>query len=128
MDVTAGDYGYDETYFRRMLDAGSVDCLQADVTRCGGITGFLHVAALCDAHSIDLSAHTAPSVSAHACPGVWHLRHLEYFHDHVRLEHMLFDGAARAAAGVIVPDTSVPGLGLELKTSDAGRSASTRSA
>jgi L-alanine-DL-glutamate epimerase-like enolase superfamily enzyme len=119
MDVTAGEYGYDEAYFRRMLDAGSVDCLQADVTRCGGVTGFLHVSALCDAHGVDLSAHTAPSVSAHACAGAWHLRHLEYFHDHVRLEHMLFDGAARAVAGVIVPDTSSPGLGIELKTSDA---------
>jgi L-alanine-DL-glutamate epimerase-like enolase superfamily enzyme len=109
MDVTAGEYGYDEAYFRRMLDAGSVDCLQADVTRCGGITGFLHVAALCDAHSIDLSAHTAPSVSAHACAGAWHLRHLEYFHDHVRLEHMLFDGAARRSGRHRAPHVLAPG-------------------
>jgi L-alanine-DL-glutamate epimerase-like enolase superfamily enzyme len=119
MDVAAGEYGYDEVYFRRMLQAGAVDCLQADVTRCGGITGFLHVSALCDAHGVDLSAHTAPSVSAHACTGVWHLRHLEYFHDHVRLEQMLFDGALAADAGELVPDPSRPGLGLELETSDA---------
>jgi L-alanine-DL-glutamate epimerase-like enolase superfamily enzyme len=119
IDVAAGEYGYDEVYFRRMLQAGAVDCLQADVTRCGGITGFLHVSALCDAHGVDLSAHTAPSVSAHACTGVWHLRHLEYFHDHVRLEQMLFDGALAAEAGELVPDPSRPGLGLELKTSDA---------
>jgi L-alanine-DL-glutamate epimerase-like enolase superfamily enzyme len=119
MDVTAGEYGYDETYFRRMLDAGAVDCLQADVTRCGGLTGFLHVSALCDAFGVDLSAHTAPSVSAHACAGVWHLRHLEYFSDHVRLETLLFDGAATAQDGVVRPDTSRPGLGLELKRSDA---------
>ena len=119
MDVTAGEYGYDLPYFRRMLSAGAVDCLQADVTRCGGLTGFLAVGALCDAHTIDLSAHTAPSVSAHACAGVWHLRHLEYFHDHVRLEAMLFDGAATAEHGAVRPDASRPGLGLELKRSDA---------
>ncbi len=119
MDVAAGEYGYDEVYFRRMLEAGAVDCLQADVTRCGGITGFLRTAALCDAHGVDLSAHTAPTVSAHACAGAWHLRHLEYFHDHVRLEHMLLDGALRAESGDLVPDASAPGLGLELKTSDA---------
>jgi L-alanine-DL-glutamate epimerase-like enolase superfamily enzyme len=119
MDVAAGEYGYDEVYFRRMLQAGAVDCLQADVTRCGGITGFLHASALCDAHGVDLSAHTAPSVSAHACTGAWHLRHLEYFHDHVRLEQLLFDGALTADAGELVPDSSQPGLGLELKTSDA---------
>ncbi|MDK3258725.1 enolase C-terminal domain-like protein [Blastococcus capsensis] len=119
MDVAAGEYGYDLMYFRRMLDAGAVDCLQADVTRCGGITGFLAVAALCDAHTIDLSAHTAPSVSAHASTGVWHLRHLEYFHDHVRLEHMLFDGALSARDGHLHPDPSRPGLGLQLKTTQA---------
>jgi L-alanine-DL-glutamate epimerase-like enolase superfamily enzyme len=119
MDVAAGEYGHDEAYFRRMLQAGAVDCLQADVTRCGGITGFLHVSALCDAHGVDLSAHTAPSVSAHACTGVWHLRHLEYFHDHVRLERMLFGGALAASAGELTPEPSRLGLGLELKTTDA---------
>lgn len=119
MDVAAGEYGYDLGYFRRMLDAGAVDCLQADVTRCGGITGFLGVAALCDAHTIDLSAHTAPTVSAHACTGVWHLRHLEYFHDHVRVEHLLFDGALTARGGVLEPDRTGPGLGLALKNADA---------
>ncbi len=119
MDIAAGEYGYDLVYFRRMLDAGAVDCLQADVTRCGGITGFLAAAALCDAATLDVSAHTAPSVSAHACTGVWHLRHLEYFHDHVRLEHMLFDGALAAQSGRLTPDVSRHGLGLELKNSDA---------
>jgi L-alanine-DL-glutamate epimerase-like enolase superfamily enzyme len=119
MDIAAGEYGYDLPYFRRMLDAGAVDCLQADVTRCGGITGFLSVAALCDAHTIDLSAHTAPSVSGHAATAVWHLRHLEYFHDHVRLEQQLFDGALTAQDGMLRPDISRHGLGLELKRSDA---------
>jgi L-alanine-DL-glutamate epimerase-like enolase superfamily enzyme len=119
MDVAAGEYGYDLPYFRRMLQADAVDCLQADVTRCGGLTGFLAVSALCDAYGVDLSPHTAPSMSAHACAGVWHLRHLEYFHDHVRLEHMLFDGAATAEDGFVLGDRSRPGLGLELKGSAA---------
>ena len=75
MDITAGEYGYDLPYFRRMLEAGAVDCLQADVTRCGGITSFLRVGAITDARCMDLSSHTAPQVSAHACAGIWHLRH-----------------------------------------------------
>lgn len=119
MDIAAGEYGYDLPYFRRMLDAGAVDCLQADVTRCGGITGLLSVAALCDAHTIDLSTHTAPTVSSHAATAVWHLRHLEYFHDHVRLEHLLFEGALTAQAGALRPDVSRHGLGLEFKQSEA---------
>ncbi|HZT65937.1 MAG TPA: enolase C-terminal domain-like protein [Acidimicrobiales bacterium] len=122
LDIAAGEYGYEITYFRRMLDAGAVDCLQADPTRCGGITGYLKVGSLCDAHTVDLSAHCAPQVSAQASTAVWHMRHLEYFHDHVRIEHVLFDGCLEpAAGGVLVPDRSRPGLGLELKQADAAR-------
>ncbi|UGY91823.1 enolase C-terminal domain-like protein [Streptomyces gobiensis] len=115
LDIAAGEYGFDLPYFHRMLSAGAVDCLQADVTRCGGISGFLRVAALCDARGIDLSAHCAPQISAHACAAVWHLRHVEYFHDHVRVEPMLFDGVlAPEPGGLLRPDRTRPGHGLTL--------------
>ncbi len=119
MDITAGEYGWNPWYFQRMLEAGAVDCLQADATRCLGFTGFLRVGAMCDARNIDLSAHCAPQVSAQVCTAVWHLRHLEYFHDHVRIEHMAFDGCLEPApGGVLKPDRSRPGLGLDAKWSD----------
>jgi L-alanine-DL-glutamate epimerase-like enolase superfamily enzyme len=118
LDIAAGEYGWNLPYFQHMLDAEAVDCLQADVTRCGGITGFLRVGALCDARTIDLSAHCAPQVSAQACTAVWHLRHLEYFHDHVRIEHMAFDGCLSPEGGALRPDRSRPGLGLDLKRAD----------
>src|SRR5665213_3638987 len=51
MDVAAGEYGYTAWYFRRMLDAEAVTVLQADATRCGGISGFLSAASLCWAHN-----------------------------------------------------------------------------
>jgi L-alanine-DL-glutamate epimerase-like enolase superfamily enzyme len=122
MDVAAGEYGYDLPYFHRMLDAEAVDCLQADVTRCGGISALLRVAALCDARSTDLSLHCAPQVSAHAGTAVWHLRHLEYFHDHVRIEHMAFDGVLEPGPdGALHPDRSRPGLGLTVREDDLGR-------
>ena len=121
MDLAAGEYGYDIFYFRRMLDAGAVDVLQADVTRCGGITGFLQVAALCQAHNVPLSAHTAPTLHTHACCAAPNLRHLEYFHDHVRIEHMFFDGLPQLVSGQLRPDLSRPGMGLELKRADAER-------
>jgi L-alanine-DL-glutamate epimerase-like enolase superfamily enzyme len=121
MDIAAGEYGYDLVYFRRMLEAGAVDVLQADATRCGGITGFLKAAALAESHGIPLSAHTAPSLHVHPCAAIAAVQHIEYFHDHVRIEHMLFDGAASAEGGVVRPDRSRPGLGLELKRADAER-------
>jgi len=121
MDIAAGEYGYDLPYFERMLAAGAVDCLQADASRCAGITEFLRVAALCDARSMPLSAHTAPSLHVHPCAALSVTRHLEYFHDHVRIERMLFDGAVVPVAGRLAPDLSRPGLGLEFKRADAAR-------
>ena len=121
LDIAAGEYAYVLADFRNLLDPAAVDCLQADVTRCGGITGLLRVTGLSEAHGIDLSAHCAPSVSAHAFCAPVRLRHLEYFHDHVRIEGMLFDGAVEPKDGRLSPDRSRPGLGLELKRQDAER-------
>ncbi len=121
MDIAAGEYGYDLPYFRRMLEAGAVDVLQADGTRCGGVTEFPRVAALCEAHCLWLSAHTAPSFHLHACLAAPRLVHLEYFHDHARIERMLFDGAATPKEGALFADLSRPGIGIELKRADAER-------
>jgi L-alanine-DL-glutamate epimerase-like enolase superfamily enzyme len=119
LDVAAGEYGYVLADFRNLI--GAVDCLQADVTRCGGITGLLRVNGLAAAHNLDVSGHCAPQQSAHALCGVDKLRHLEYFHDHVRIESMLFDGVLEPVDGALVPDTSRAGNGLELKRADAQR-------
>ena len=121
MDIAAGEYGYDVQYFRRMVEAGAVDVLQADATRCAGATGFLKAAVVCDAWCLPLSAHTAPSLHAHLCCAASRARHLEYFYDHVRVEQMLFDGVLKPESGRLRPDRSRPGFGLELKRRDAER-------
>jgi L-alanine-DL-glutamate epimerase-like enolase superfamily enzyme len=120
-DVAAGEYGYDLTYFQRMLAAGAVDCLQADVSRCAGISEWLRVAALAAAHNLELSGHCAQSLAAHPAAAVPNLRHLEYFADHARVDRLLFDGVLEPTGGVLRPDLSRPGMGLELKTADAER-------
>jgi L-alanine-DL-glutamate epimerase-like enolase superfamily enzyme len=122
MDVAAGDYWYQPLYFRRMLEAGAVDVLQADATRCGGITGFLKAADVCEAFGLPLSTHCAPALHLHPCCAVTaDFRHLEYFHDHARIEAMLFDGATTPVNGELRPDPSRPGLGLEFRHKDAER-------
>src|SRR5581483_10425713 len=118
MDIAAGEYGYDSWYFRRMLDAGAVDVLQADATRCAGITGFLQADALCASRSMPLSAHTSPSIHAHACCGAQRAINVEYFYDHARIEKMAFDGALEVRNGFLSPDLSRPGFGLVLKETD----------
>ncbi len=121
MDIAAGEYGYDLWYFRRMLEANAVDVLQADATRCAGITGFMRVGALVEARSMELSAHCGPSLHVHPCCALNSFRHLEYFHDHVRIENMFFDGVLTPLKGILYPDLSRPGMGLELKRSDAAK-------
>jgi L-alanine-DL-glutamate epimerase-like enolase superfamily enzyme len=121
MDIAAGEYGYEPFYFRRMLEAGAVDVLQADATRAWGVTGFLRAADLADSWNTPLSSHCAPALHLHVACAAPRLRHMEWFHDHVRIESLLFDGAPRLKDGRIAPDLSRPGLGLEFKRADAER-------
>ncbi len=121
MDVAAGEYAFNTDDVRHMLVRRAVDVQQVDASRCLGITGFLQAGALCDAHHIDLSGHCAPALHVHAAASAPRLRHLEWFHDHVRIEHMLFDGAPVPKDGVIRPDMTRPGLGLDFKHQDAER-------
>ncbi len=118
-DVAAGEYGYDLFYFRRMCAAGAVDCLQADASRCGGITEWLRVAAVAASFGLQISGHCAPHLHAHIAATVPNLRHLEWFHDHVRIEDMFFDGALDPAGGAVRPDPNAPGLGLTPRRADA---------
>ncbi|HWA67034.1 MAG TPA: enolase C-terminal domain-like protein [Mycobacteriales bacterium] len=120
-DVAAGEYGYDLPYFARMVDASAVDCLQIDATRCGGVTEFLRAAAVAAAHCLDVSAHCAPHLHAAFVGVVPNIRHIEYFHDHCRVEEeLLFDGAAAARDGHLRP-SDAPGHGVSLRTADAER-------
>jgi L-alanine-DL-glutamate epimerase-like enolase superfamily enzyme len=121
MAITAGEYGYDPWYFQRMLEAEAVDILQADATRCLGLSGLLEVGALCAARCLPLSAHTAPYLHLAAACALRSLVHVEYFHDHARIEQRLFDGARAPIEGALAPDLSRPGHGLELKRRDAER-------
>jgi L-alanine-DL-glutamate epimerase-like enolase superfamily enzyme len=121
MDIAAGEYGYDSFYFRRMLAAGAVDVLQADATRCGGLTGFLQAGALCGAFELPFSFHCAPSMHAAAACAIPWFKIGEYFFDHARIEEMFFEGALKPVKGALVPDRSRPGLGLEPKRREMKR-------
>jgi L-alanine-DL-glutamate epimerase-like enolase superfamily enzyme len=104
-----------------MLNAEAVDVLQIDATRAGGITGFIRAAALAEAQSLPISAHCAPMLHIAPMCHVALTRPMEYFHDHVRIEHLLFDGVVEPADGALKPDLSRPGIGIELKRSEAQR-------
>ncbi len=117
MEISAGEYGYTPDTFVALV--GAVDVLQADATRCEGITGFLVVDGLCESTSTPLSTHCAPALHTHVACAAKRVRHVEYFHDHARIERMLFEGTVTPCHGALHPDLSRPGLGLEFKRADA---------
>lgn len=128
--MAAGEYADDATYVARMV-AGAVDCLQLDATRCGGYTGWIRCAAVAAGHQLDVSGHCAPYITAPVGASTPNLRHLEYFHDHVRIERMLLDGAedpvagdaALAALAIWSTERSRTGPGLPPRTGEAGTGA-----
>lgn len=121
LEIAAGEYGFDEYYFDKMLAADAVDCLQIDVTRCGGYTSWLRASALAHGRGIDVSGHCAPNLHAHVASAVPNLRHVEYFWDHERIETMLFDGVLSPCGGTMTPQGDRPGHGLSLRSPDAER-------
>ena len=119
MDVAAGEYGFDLVYFRRMCEARAVDCLQVDATRCGGITEWMRAAAVAASFGLEISGHCAPNLHAHVAAATPNLRHLEWFHDHVRIESMFFDGALEPIGGALTPADDRPGNGLTFREREA---------
>jgi L-alanine-DL-glutamate epimerase-like enolase superfamily enzyme len=110
-DVAAGEYVSDERDAARLAPA--VDCLQLDVTRCGGYTGWLRCAALAAAAGLEVSGHCAPALHAPVAASAARLRHVEWFADHARLEPLLADGVPSVVDGAMVPNRS-PGHGMAL--------------
>jgi L-alanine-DL-glutamate epimerase-like enolase superfamily enzyme len=119
MDITDGEYGYELPYFREMIESGAVDVVMADATRCCGITGFLKVGALCESWRLPMSSHCAPLLHIHPGCALPSMRHAEYFHDHIRIERMFFDGVPEPLNGALWPDLSLPGFGIAFRRTDA---------
>ncbi|MDY6869750.1 MAG: enolase C-terminal domain-like protein [Actinomycetota bacterium] len=117
-DVAAGEYGYDLYDVRRLCEARAVDCLQVDISRCGGLTEWIRAAAVAAAHNLEVSGHCAPYLHRHAAAATPNFRHLEWFHDHVRIEQMFFEGTDQPLSGRLPVHAGEPGNGLHLRDID----------
>jgi len=121
LEIAEGEYGYNLDYYKRLLTTDSVDVAMLDLTRCGGITGFRKIAALCEAWFMPISSHCAPALHLHPGCAAENLRHAEYFHDHEQIERQWFDGMPPVIGGKMKPDLSASGHGLQFKWADAER-------
>ena len=109
MDIAAGEYGYTAWYFRANVAGPGGHRPAGGRTRCGGISGFLDAAALCWAANIPLSSHCGPSMHLHVCCAVPRAIHMEFFHDHARIERMFFDGFCEPSHGIMIAGPLAPG-------------------
>jgi L-alanine-DL-glutamate epimerase-like enolase superfamily enzyme len=112
LDIAAGEYAADVYDVLALLPA--VDCLQLDVTRCGGYTGWLRGAALAQSWNLPVSAHCAPSLHAPVTAAIPNLRHIEWFVDHARLEPLLVDGLPTVCNGALHLGADEPGHGMRI--------------
>ena len=55
--IAAGEQDATRWGFRELIERGHVDLIQPDVTRCGGITELMRIAALAEEHGVDLVPH-----------------------------------------------------------------------
>jgi L-alanine-DL-glutamate epimerase-like enolase superfamily enzyme len=116
-DVTAGEYGDNLAYFTHLLAAQTVDCVQIDVTRCGGYGEWLQIAALAASYGLEVSGHCAPALHLPVAVATPHLRHLEWFEDHERIEGRFLDPAPVPQHGA-VPPVEAPGHGFDVRWTD----------
>jgi L-alanine-DL-glutamate epimerase-like enolase superfamily enzyme len=108
--IALGESLFTRGEFQDYLERGCVDVLQPDVTHVGGLTQWLKVAALAEAHHKPLAPHLMPEVAVHlACgvPGVRIVEYLPWFFP-------AFVEVPGIVKGQIVPPKR-PGLGLEIR-------------
>lgn len=120
IDIAAGEYVWRRSDAEALLAADAVDCLQLDVTRCGGYSGFLEVAAMAAGRGLEVSVHCGPHIAVPVALAIPNLRHVEYFVDHERTDCALFDGLPEVVDGALVPGAETSGHAMQLRA-DAER-------
>jgi L-alanine-DL-glutamate epimerase-like enolase superfamily enzyme len=107
--LALGETLYSCEEFQAYLARKAVDVLQPSVTRVGGLTNWLKIAALADVHHRPLSPHAMPELVVHLACGLPQVRMVEY----LPFLAPAFVETPAISNGQIFP-LRRPGLGLEL--------------
>ena len=116
MPLCTGENNFLRGDFVELIAAGAADVLMPDLMRVGGVTEWLKVARLCEAHRVPVTPHLFTEVSAQlaaASPGVVWLEYQPWWSPILAAPIGLDDGA--------VAVSELPGFGIELDE-DAVRS------
>lgn len=116
LPIAAGEMLFALDEFERYVEKGALGILQPDVTRLGGITGWLKVAALAERHQLPVSPHLLPEIGVHLACGLPVVTSVEY----MPWLYPLFTNPPALVRGRLVPPSG-PGLGLELHQDNVAR-------
>jgi L-talarate/galactarate dehydratase len=107
--LAAGEMLFSRAEFAAYQQTGALGVWQPDVTRLGGITPWLKVAALAEQHQRPLSPHLLPEIGVHLACGLPHVTSVEY----MPWLGPLFTHTLHLDKGRLVPPPRA-GLGLEV--------------
>ncbi len=114
--IAAGEMLFHRAEFRSYLDRGALDVVQPDVTRLGGLTAFLKVAAMAEEAHLPVSPHLLPEIGVHLACGLPCVTSVEY----MPWLFPLFVTPPQLEQGKLVPPPR-PGLGLEINPEAVAR-------
>jgi L-alanine-DL-glutamate epimerase-like enolase superfamily enzyme len=112
--IATGENEYTRYGFRDLIATGAVPILNADAKVLGGVTEFMKVAALAQAHDLRIAPHGSQDIHIHLVTAISNGLILEYYRDstdpmHGKIYHttlMLNDD------GTVSPP-EVPGIGID---------------
>jgi L-alanine-DL-glutamate epimerase-like enolase superfamily enzyme len=118
--IAAGENHYGKWEFKELIEKRAVAFVQADVVKCGGVTEFLKIAAMADAHGLPVCPHFSNFVDVACIAAVPNGLVHEYAEDLFEPPARLLESCARPVDGMIAP-LDRPGFGLELLPDAAER-------
>jgi L-alanine-DL-glutamate epimerase-like enolase superfamily enzyme len=106
--VAGGEYLYGPVPFRHMMEARSVDIVMIDLMRAGGITQWLKIAGMAEAHNLPVVSHLVPELHVHLIAAIPNGLTVEYMPWTARL----FEEVPLPEKGELTVPRK-PGLGLK---------------
>jgi D-arabinonate dehydratase len=112
--IATGENEYTRYGFRDLIEHNSAAILNADAKICGGVTEYMKIAALAQAHDLDIAPHGSQDIHVHLVAAISNGLILEYYRDSVdpMWSHTYKQPLMLNDDGTVSPP-NVPGIGVD---------------
>lgn len=112
--IATGENEYTRYGFRDLITRGAVPILNADAIICGGVTEFMKIAHLAQAHDVDIAPHGPQEIHIHLVAALSNGLILEFYRDTVDpMWGKIYHHTLRLNADGTVSPPDVPGIGID---------------